>query len=647
MAYIGYQDLGDGTFQFHDEEGMTTPPMAGPAAEQQKNKIDIARVGGGPLAATNFVPGSRAELSPEMLEAGAPGEDLRTAEFTRAPNGSIMDAGGKPDVGKLIDSGMGASEAQAYARQKENERASMDWLASKGRAVKESLGFTKEAGLEDVNKKRAEAGLPPAAAPSGAKPGEGKAQELTVPENERVQINVPVKQGLQFAPTAASGGGSAPSLKEVKAGETYGYTSIDPDAQKNITDAYQNKYEVGDQMAANADKAGRNLTSQLAEIPTGLTNLEVERQKQEETIAHRVQLDHEKLDELREETRKDVDPNAFWKSRSAAEKFMGAIAMGVGAYAQAMGAGPNQPMAILNNAIKEEIDAQKSNRDAAHQRFQDMRGQMAERKQLFQDERQNFLAKKTAYLEMADRKLGTYMQEAKTDEQKAQIADMQANVRIEAERMRAEFGKVSHQVQTKVVQMGGPTTRGTGVSELDHEKYVPQFGGLAPTKEEAVLARQKGAALESMGRLVSENVRLREQPDSFIKGSDNYAKLKSNQSQILLTLKRKENEDLGVIAGPDMQLMLDAMGDGSSIVPGQTAAMQNFLSNQKRVNENVRRNIGLIPVETAPIRDDKTGEVRIGQMVTGNIVTPNNVSGQYRNPVQTVHIAKTARQDKK
>jgi hypothetical protein len=272
---------------------------------------------------------------------------------------------------------------------------------------------------------------------------------------------------------------------------------------------------------------------------------------------------------------------------------------------------------------------------------------MSERRQLFADERQNFLAKKSAYLEQAQSKLATYMQDAKTEEQKAQIADLQARIQRESEMTMAEFGKVSHQVQTKVIQTGGAKPAGSGMSELDHEKYVPQFGGLAPTKEEAVLARQKGADLETMRRLVAENVRLREHPEAFIKGTDKNAELRSNHAKMILILKRKGNEDLGVIAGPDMDLMIAEIGDGSSVVPGQTAAMKNFLSNENRVNENVRRNIGLIPVQTAPIRDDKTGEIRIGQQVTGNIVTPNNVTGRYDQPVQTVHIAKTSRQEKK
>jgi hypothetical protein len=628
MAFIDYTDHGDGSFSFHDEMGTTTPPMAGPAAVQQKNKIDALAGTMGPYGPpgrdvlpppTAPIRGERAELSPELLEAGGAVPDDRTAGVistpTLAPHRSLVDIGGaRPEVPESM-SDVGAP-LQAYNEEREKK------------------------GLPPVQP------ILPERKPEAPKKEAAMADEI-VPEADRVQLSMPGQQGLRFAPAAPAGGGSAPKLQEVKAGETFAYADI-PDEQKaNIKRADQNRYLAAEQLGNAQAQAGANMTGVMAEIPQGLTELERERQLKEDTIAQRIQQDHERLDALRQETKRDVDPNAFWRNKSAAEKFMGALAMGIGAYVQTMRGGPNNAMQIIDGAIKDEIAAQNSNRQAAHQRFQDMRGQMSERRQLFADERQNFLAKKSAYLEQAQSKLATYMQDAKTEEQKAQIADLQARIQRESEMTMAEFGKVSHQVQTKVIQTGGAKPAGSGMSELDHEKYVPQFGGLAPTKEEAVLARQKGADLETMRRLVAENVRLREHPEAFIKGTDKNAELRSNHAKMILILKRKGNEDLGVIAGPDMDLMIAEIGDGSSVVPGQTAAMKNFLSNENRVNENVRRNIGLIPVQTAPIRDDKTGEIRIGQQVTGNIVTPNNVTGRYDQPVQTVHIAKTSRQEKK
>jgi hypothetical protein len=654
MPFIDYTDHGDGSFSFHDDMGTITPPMAGPAALQQKNKIDANVKPMDPIPTSPRIRGERAELSPEMLEAGGMGEDLRTASLTddaisgmiKAPNGSIMDAGGAPR-------GLPPSASDAPLSVPGFENLIAD--EKTGTLYRRPPTAPKSAPppadpqtqkiIEDLD---AKAGIPKTQpGPRYGTKEQALTDEAIVPEKDRIQLKMPGQEGLQFAPAPGGGGGSAPQLKEMKVGEGLGFTTYDPETQANLKRAYQNQYEAVGQLGDAQQKAGANMTGQLAEIPVGLTALEQERQQKEEHIAQRVQEDHEHLDQLRQETRKDIDPNAFWKNKSAAERFMGALAMGVGAYVQTMAGGQNNAMNIINGAIQTEIDAQKANKSAAHERFKDMRGQMSERRQLFADERQNFLAKKSAYLEQADRKLGTYMSEAKTDEQKAQIADMQALVQQAAEKINLEFGKVSHQVQTKVVQVGGAKPAGAGISELDHEKYVPQFGGLAPTAAEATLARQKGAGLDTMRRLVAENVRLREHPEAFVKGSDKYAELKSNQAKMILTLKRKENEDLGVIAGPDMDLMLGAIGDGQSIVPGQTAAMKNFMANENRVNENVRRNIGLIPVETAPIRDEKTGEVKIGQMVTGNIVTPNNVSGRYNKPVQTVHIAKTSRQEKK
>jgi hypothetical protein len=446
---------------------------------QQKLKIDATA---GPQfempPPVKPIRGERAELSPEMMDSAA-GPDQRTAGLSE-------------DVIRSSLSGVGGAQQQA-PRSLSDASFEVPGLTVRRDAPKED---TRKAPVDPATQQiladlDAKAGL--SKTQEGPRYGTKVAAEMidsVVPEKDRVQVSVPSQRGLQFAP-APGGGGSGPSLKEVKAGEATAYTTIDPQNQANIKRADQNRYEAAGQLGAAQEKGNVAATGVMAEVPAGLTNLERERQMQEESIAHRVQLDHEKLDNLRDETRKDVDPNAFWKSRPASDKFMGALAMGIGAYVQAMGGGPNQPMAILNSAIKEEIDAQKSNRDAAHQRFQDMRGQMSERKALFADERQNFLAKKSAYLEQAQSKLTAYAQDAKTDEQKAQIADMQARIQRESEMTMAEFGKVSHQVQTKVIQTGGhggprmeDLNRGLVVQDLSGNKYLARSDGAAKKIQE-------------------------------------------------------------------------------------------------------------------------------------------------------------------
>lgn len=645
MAYVDYTDHGDGSLTFHDDMGGSTPPMAGPAALQQKNKIDFGRVGGGPLA-------SGPELSPELMDAAA-GPDLRTAGLSddaisgmiKAPNGSIVDAGGAPRVApRSVSDAPGVLNVPEFKNViVDPETGAMYRRPPPAQAPKvESKPAVDAATQKIVADLDAKAGIPKTV------PKEEAKSEI-VPEAERVQINVPRGEGgLRFAPVPGAGAGSAPRLQEMKAGETYAYSDIPDEKKVDIKHGYQAQWNAAEQMGQAQEKAGQNLTAELAQIPTGLTALEQERQQREELIAQRVQEDQEELGRLREESRREIDPRRRFKDQSAAERFMGALALGIGAYVQTMTGGPNTAMQIMNKAIDDDIHAQVENRNAAHERIKDKRGEMAEKRIQFADQRQDYLAKKSQYLEHAQAKLATYMQDAKTEEQKAAIADLQGKIQTEAAKVDAEFYKVSHQVQTKVVQTGGVAPAGTqGISELEHERYVPQFGGLAPDKETRALASSKGASLDTFKYLAAENLRLREHPEAYIKGTDAHAKLASNQAQLVLLTKRKENEDLGVIAGPDMGLMVDALGDGTSVVPGQSAALRNFLSNQKRINENVRRNLGLIPVETMPVRDDKTGEIKIGQRITGNVVTPNNVTGRYDQPVQTVHIAKTARQEKK
>lgn len=489
MAYVSYQQNEDGTYRFLDDAGQYSPSMAGPAALQQAAKLNANQLPPPPppvdlTPGPKPIRGERAELSPEMLQAGEAGPDMRTAEV-KAPNGSIMDAGGAPalspeqqELAKLIDNGMSADDAKRYqqehAKMRENFNAAKDWLSGVGQRFSSAVE-------ERKNREREKAGLPPVpvAKPPGAKPDQAFDSEQVVPEGERVQLAQPKQQGLQLAPMA-SGGGSAPRLQEMKVGEATAFTTVDPQNVANIKRADQNRYEAVEQLGASQAAAGQNVTGVLSEVPQGLTSLEQERQAQEQSIADRVQQDHEELDQLRAESRSELDSGRFWKKKSNGEKFMGALAMGLGAYVQAMGGGPNAAMQIINKAIDDDIMEQKENRAAARERFQDKRLSMADKKQVFQDERQNFLAKKSAYLDVAQSKVAAFMQDAKTEEQKAKAAELMAQIQRESEMTMAEFSKVSHQVQTKVVQTGGSgggvkmedLNRGLVVKDLNGRKFL-------------------------------------------------------------------------------------------------------------------------------------------------------------------------------
>ncbi len=676
MAYVAYKDNEDGTFSFMDEGGQTTPPMAGPAAEQHVMKLKAqgaepvpgaeakTEVASGvvpppppPVAPVPMSPrirGERAELSPEMLEAGAKGPDNRTAEV-KAPNGSVMDASGAPsgaglsadqlELAKLIDNGMSAEDAKRYQAEHKNMRENFnkakDWLSSVGSRFSAAVD-------ERKNREREKAGLPPiptAAPPPAAGGTEKEFSDETVAPEDRVQLAKPPQQGLQLAMNSQSAPAPA-QFKEMKVGEGTAYTTVDPAAQANVKRAQQNQYEAAETNTAAQAEAGQNVGGILKAVPQGLEDLETVRANIEQSIADRVQKDHEELDTLRRESRMELDAGRFWKKKSNGEKFAGALAMGLGAYVQAMGGGPNTAMTIINNAIQDDIMEQKENRAGARERFQDKRLQMSDKKAVFQDERQNFLAKKMGYLEHAQAKVAGFIQDAKTAEQKAQGEDLMARIQKESAMLEAEFSKVSHQVQTKVVQVGGAAgPKGSGVAALDHARYVPQFEGIAPTEKEATEAREAGKQLDSLKYKVRQNIRLRNQPDAFVPGTDRNAQLRSNQAEIILDVK--ELKKLGVIAGPDMDLMVGAVGDNTSWKPGQTAAMENFIHNEEKINENMRRHLGLIPIQTLPVRNAQTGEVEIGQVVTGNIVTPKNVTGAYSGQVPTVHIARTSRQEKK
>lgn len=612
---VDYQELPTGGYLAMDDQGQSIPTAYLPP--QIKMGIDAQKQMGGPP------PG--AQLRPDIAAAAmAPQPDNRIAmnDYGTLPEQRIEGTAPTQTPGLLT-----------RARDWFNEHARAADASVKAGEI-EKYGPEGAAMRQDV-KPSVNLGLTPSAmgggTPGASAVGAANASQF-VPPDQRVQIGGQGQKPLQFG-----GGGGMRIIPggEVKAGEVMGSTSYDPEAQVNLKRAQQNEWEATQKGGAAQKVENEGTANIMGQIPEGLRALEQQRQDAEAIRQQNIAGDIDQLNQLRQESRQDIDPGHLWQNESNGSKFWGALMVGLGTLGAGMSGQPNVALGIMNKAMDADIDAQKENRNNKRAQFEDQKSIYKENLGRFQDERQAEVATKAAYLENAQAQLAALKAQAKTPEDEAKIDVLSAELQKESAKTDLEFTKITHQIHTKVVAPqvvggGGPT-----MSPLDHEKYVPQFGGVAPTKDEAVLARAKGSSLNTVTQLVSENVRLRNNPQAFIPGTDAHAQLASNQAQLLLEIKRKENADLGVIAGPDMELMTGALGNGPRPTPGQTAAMQNFLANTKRMNENVRKNLGLIPVETSPYRDASTGEVKIGQRVIGNVITPGNTTGEVEGPIPT------------
>jgi len=614
---VDYQDLPSGGFLAVDENGQTTPTAYLPPAvkmgidAQKQSGMAPPRFDVDPsMSADALAPQSQplavndmGTMPDQLITAQDPGQ-TRPGFFARARDWA---------------NGLGRSE-DAAVQQREQET-----YGQEGAAARRDVGPSANVGITP----KVLGGTPPP-----AEAGQAGAQgPQIVPPEQRVQVGgQQMRQGLMAsgAPMRIIPGG------ERKVGEAQTVTSYDPDAAANLKRGYQNQWEGTQKLGEAQKQENMGEANVLSTIPEGLRNLEANRQSAEEARQSAIDSDMSKLDQLRAESRQDVDPSRIWHNQDNGTKFWGALMVGLGELGAGMTGRPNVALGVINKAIDNDIDAQKSNIANKRAQFEDQRSLYKDNLAKFQDQRQAEIVTKAQYIEHAQAQLAALRAQAKTPEDEAKNDILSAELQKEAAKLDLDMTKVTHQIHTKVVPtqvVGGSS--GPVMSPFDHERYVPQFGGLAPDKDSRALAIEKGTALSNIQQIAADNLRLRNNPQAFIPGTDAYRALSSNQAQLILETKKKGSADLGVIAGPDMDLMLDALGKSTSPLPGQSAALQNFVANQKRMNENVRKNLGIVPVEVSPYVDSKTGETKMGQRITGNVITPGNVSGEVQGPIPT------------
>lgn len=322
---------------------------------------------------------------------------------------------------------------------------------------------------------------------------------------------------------------------------------------------------------------------------------------------------------------KKVDPEQLFHEKGALGGIGFAIAAAMGQFAAGINGGPNTAVETINHMVERNIAAQNANISNAKDALAAKEKRLGMLQHTFTTKNEQIAAQRQLMWKAVD---------AQIDEQKANLgsaadeaayAKMKLGVQEYANKSREQTEKeawtqASIQSRFAPAVQGGMVSTAPTPSPFQHNLYVPQFEGNAPTEKEAEAARAAGGNLAQVRSLVEQNVALRENPKAFVPGTDAHEKLKSNQADIALTVK--ETKKLGVLAGPDMDLITGLAGDSSSIRPGQTAAMKNFLANSEAQNAYARQHLGILPVTVAPYMDPKTRQIKMGQTISGNIGAP-------------------------
>lgn len=571
----GATDNGDGTYTFQFADGRPPLTAAGPIAQQKFSEVQ-----------------SQPSPAADLVDTNAP--DQRTAQVGYGMGGA---------------GGVGAPPK------------SLSDAAASGAAGNEEVAPPPRQGTTIPNNE--------GPTPTGPGVSTGGAQERLLPGQAPQQVD-PSKLSFSSGQGGTGGGPPMVYVPGSKGGwvasskvERPGYQASEgvqtarQAAQGLETDAAQSQYEAQQQKtnyevtaaAQRADAVGQ----QLAEDSARMT------QQQNQVTAKLAELDR-----LGDDVGKmKVDPGQFFKEQGAVGTIGMALAAAAGGFAQGLTGAPNAALATINQMVDRNIQGQRENIANAKDKLAAKRQGVKDLQQSFQSANEQEAARRAlawkavdAQLDAQKAKLGPAFDDAAYNQMKAGIAEKRAASMAAFEKEARTETQVSSRYAPPVA--GG--FRQAAPSKFEHDRYVAAFGGLAPDAPAATKAREAAATYQDMDSLAQENIELRKDPKAFIPGTDANARLKSNQAQLVLRVK--DAEKLGVIAGPDMGLTVDALGDGTSIKPGQTAALQNYMAGANRRNAHMRQNLGITPVQVAPYMNPRTGQVEMGQYYTGGPSAP-------------------------
>lgn len=235
----------------------------------------------------------------------------------------------------------------------------------------------------------------------------------------------------------------------------------------------------------------------------------------------------QKISKLQEEYASgEIKP--FWARKSTGSRIMGAIAIGLGASAQAMGGGPNPAMQIIQNAMAEDMEVQKSNLAKKREAIGDAKGARALAASAFDDE----IAQNHAAMSLGLQSVANQVKLWEVKLQGTEAAKNAAKFRFDLEQASAAQKQAALEAQaarivTNTSSSGGGApqaiTRGDVAGfarEINPETYVPAAGLNAPDATSARELRSMGRNSDQIRGKVRQLIKMREGGIDFEKDAE-------------------------------------------------------------------------------------------------------------------------------
>jgi hypothetical protein len=279
----------------------------------------------------------------------------------------------------------------------------------------------------------------------------------------------------------------------------------------------------------------------------------------------------------------EIEPNRIFKNTSTGAKILAAISVGLGAYAASMTGGRNYAMEIIDGAIADDIQAQKLElqqkgaaiddkrnllNDLINQGMSEAEAEEASRLMLLQK------AKRTLDERLLDIKDARMKEDAKNLDERLnlKIAETKANLMMKAipqERMvtetkllptaklSAELAQMKENAKLSA-QRKFQDEQGLPKKEID-ARTVQGYIGLAPDPTDARKMREAVAGSNAIIKQLEELVAFREKHGFELVNRKVVADGKSLATTVALELKSEPFFNLGVLTGPDLDLIEDTM----------------------------------------------------------------------------------------
>ena len=398
-------------------------------------------------------------------------------------------------------------------------------------------------------------------------------------------------------------------------------------------------------------QAETEATEQLMRVRREKIQEEEFAQKQEERLKLQAARENELMSQVEAATLEyknaELDTGRIWKKKGTGSRILAAIAAGLGAYASAMSGTKNFALEIINNAISDDIEAQKAEIALKGGVITEQRNLLSDLRRKGMSDTEAANAARVIMLKRSETMLQEKLAKSKVESVKKEgalflkqlknehalaLETMRLGAESKVEKTVTETQKVDPAVnlQTKFLQSKAAALgrkegekeaeKAYGLSAEDKKaRTVPGYIGLANTAQQANQAIAANQDIIKLDQALDELIAMKQEygyENDFYSEARTAAKSKS----ILMVSMLKSGAflDLGVLQEADMKLLekavsMDPLGDFSTdLVMAQYDALKKYVKLSRDVTF---KTLGLTSETGVPV-DLATDLSTLGNMRT-------------------------------